>query len=135
MRALLKILAGIIVLLLISLYVFTSGKISIAKTIYIRCTATAVTRTLSDTSQWAKWWPKNGTADSDGSFVYKNIRYQPGERYYNGLSVTIELEKLKLSGRLNVFILTPDSTAIQWVGNSSSSLNPIKRITRFNDSK
>jgi len=130
-----KILAGIVVLLLIGFYVFVPGKISIAKSTYTRCAATAVIRSLSDTSNWAKWWPKNGTTGSDGSFIYKNIKYLPGDKYYNGISVSIESGKLKLSGRLNVFHLTPDSTAIQWIGNSASSLNPIKRMNQFNESK
>ena len=130
MRKLWISLAVVFFLLLGSFYIFFPSKISFDDTTTARCTSVGAARTLADQSTWKKWWPSAGQSEADGTFTYNHVRYHVGEKYYNGVAVSIETDNLKITSRINVFHLTTDSTAIEWVATGHSSLNPLKKLNQ-----
>jgi effector-binding domain-containing protein len=133
MRKWLLGLLTILVLLLISIYIFIPAQIKISGNVLTGCDDKNIDRFLHDQQKWASWWPDQTTnkLGADSSINYNGFNYKLTEPLANGGE--IELIKKEEKFKLSVFLfpINKDSTAIIWQTGFAASNNPIKRIVQY----
>ncbi|MEO8712945.1 MAG: GyrI-like domain-containing protein [Parafilimonas sp.] len=130
-----KWIAGILivaVLFSLATYLLIPSVLTVSNIVYCKTTLHGAYRTLITKTQWEKWWVnKNVTGDS--VFEYMGDTYQLTDTYLNGAEVTIHHNIDTLKTEMRTLDLPDDSVAVTWKFSMNTSINPFKRISRYND--
>lgn len=114
-------LSILVVLSVISIYIFIPSNLSISAVKGFNCTASGSFRTLSDQGKWAKWFPSS--LDTNNYTINKLL--------LNTLYITIHNENDTIKSIIQLLPFSPDSTIIQWKCDMPTSNNPFNRIQRY----
>ncbi len=122
----------------ISAYIFIPAKIDFRKAIFIKVKQPIANRLLTDDSNWNKWWPKQNnqskqdtTVTTEANFSYKSYRYAVILKMIQGDSIIISNNSIRINSLLNIIPISSDSVAVQWIGQSETTSNPIKRFENY----
>ncbi len=123
------ILFVIIFLGVASIYIFIPGEISLVRVSYVKANQNATLRSLSDKTNWVKWWPSSETKlGTDTTFSYKNVDYAVNKK--TGGSI-IKYKKSVINSELIVLPFNSDSIAIAWKSQTATGLNPLQKINSY----
>jgi hypothetical protein len=126
-----KIIIGLILsilFLLAAVYLFIPGKIRLENTVNVSAALPAISRVLSDSSSWSKWWPGK-------TLTYSGKKYKV---YGNALSVVdvdIYSGSDTIKTHIELVLVNGDSTTITWVAEKPSGSNPFKRLSAYQNAK
>lgn len=125
-----KIILTLVILLLLvgSVYVFIPNIIILKSTASISTSQKGLHRMLLNKKNIATWWP--GTTSND-SFYLNGYQYQIYENSVSLLPIIIDSKESSVKSTL--FLLSPqkDSVNLNWVANTISSYNPLKRFSAY----
>jgi hypothetical protein len=126
-------LLAVLVLLMISIYVFIPGQIRISDNVLTGCDNKNVSVFLHDQEKWMRWWPKQAaTITSTDSFVnYNDGRYKLTKPLADGGEIQLIRQSDKFETIVFVLPVNKDSTAVVWQTSFPASLNPVKRIALY----
>jgi hypothetical protein len=130
-----KWIAGILivaVLFSLATYFFIPSVLTISNIVYCKTTLNGAHRTIISTPQWKKWWI-NKNAATDSTFEYMGDTYQLTNAYFNGAEITIQHHNNIIKTQMRALDLPDDSVAVTWKFTMNTSINPFKRISRYND--
>ena len=124
------ILLSVVILLIVSVYIFIPGTLIISSVSMINCNTNAAERILSDTAAWKKWWP----SEKKGSeFFYKNYSFSISQILPNIIGITIKKNHSSIPSTLLKLPVGKDSTAMQWQCNLFAGNNPAKRFLKYQE--
>lgn len=133
MKRIFGVLLIVILLFLISIYIFIPRNIIISKVTLINCNTEAVSRMVLYPANWQKWTSKapSFAANSPATgnlFTHKGTSYQITKLLHNSIDVLIKSKNSKTNSVINILPLPADSTAVQWKTNIITGFNPFERI-------
>jgi len=118
----------LLVLILVSAYVFIPKTIMLNAAIGVKASRPGLYRMLFDKANIAKWWPgKVG----DESFFLNNTNYSFHKENITIIPVTVKGQEINSTVSLFLTAITADSTQLDWVGSISTSYNPVKRYITY----
>jgi len=117
---LLLALAIIIILAIISSYIFIPSTLPISKITYIQATQSGAIRTISNTNKWKDW------ASNNNGFTF-----HPDKTLIDITGVIIRSPDDSIYSTIAVLPLKVDSIAIQWKCILQTGNNPITRIQQY----
>jgi hypothetical protein len=129
--------AVLLVFLLISIYIFIPGKVSVSTISPINATTNGSLRCLSDKVNWEKWWPAkdstapNGMQADPDNFVFNGYTYRITQRLYRGFDVLIQHNGTNIESRISMMPISVDSIAVEWQCVLTPGLNPVKRLLDY----
>jgi hypothetical protein len=138
MKKWLLITAGILVLLLTSVYVFFPKLLHISNIEQINCNINSVNRFVMVEDKWARWWP--GTVEHDSLsnknvFIYNGYKYIiTGNRYY-AVAIQTHDNELAIDGTIFFLPMSIDSVQAEWKYSLETNSNPINRIHLYRETK
>ncbi|MBV9963628.1 MAG: hypothetical protein JO072_15395 [Parafilimonas sp.] len=130
----LLILAAILLIVIISIYVFIPSGIQVSAVTKAKTTMGGAYRTLTSKQQWQKWWNYNDNetpVNTDTSFTTDNYTYSLSEAGIDNILVSIQNNKKIVKSKLTLFQLPIDSIGIIWQCTFPSTNNPITRIQQY----
>jgi hypothetical protein len=114
------IIAAFILMMLIgSLYIFIPNIVRLKSSTGIKTTQKGLQRMLLNNKNVANWWP--GTINKD-SFYDNSITLLP---------IIIENKETSIKSTLFLISIQTDSLNLEWVAQTISSYNPVKRFTSY----
>jgi hypothetical protein len=135
-----KWLVGLLIALVVlisSVYVLIPGELRVSKLISANLPSAAVSRYLTDSDQWTKWWP-----DSNKGFVEHNVyklkdfTFHMENAWFNqGMNVIIRKEGSDINSTINILPLALDSVSLLWKCSLETSDSPFERIKRYQEAK
>jgi hypothetical protein len=132
MKRALLFFAGLIVVLLISVYVFIPGRIRTSYSVVIRCTPAAISPFLHHYKEWKLWWPlPYNMVSGDSSFMYKKYNYKLITPLTDGVEIEIVGKGDRFNTRILLISLGTDSVRAEWQITSTSGIDPFKRINMY----
>jgi hypothetical protein len=129
----LLLLLGVVVLIC-SIYILISSKLTISKAVIANCNLSAADRCFSNISRWVEWWP--GTPSSglthDTSFTYNGCTYRITGLFYNDVHLSIQCaDNSTINSNILIAPLEGDSILIVWNDSIPGSYNLLKKILLF----
>jgi effector-binding domain-containing protein len=123
----------ILVLLVISAYIFIPTQIKISGNTLTGCDNKNISLFLHDQQKWALWWPQQpeNKIEADSSFNYKDYHYRLTKPLSHGGEMQLIKKGTKFKISVSLFPINNDTTAIAWQTGFTASNNPIKRITQY----
>lgn len=118
---------------LISIYIFIPKEIKLSKVVAVNCSINAGTRFIMDTSQWIKWWPSNANSVNRKQQLleWNQASHQADQALFNGFGIQTSFQKRNIKGELIFAQLGLDSMAIFWNYQLVSGWSPLKRIQDY----
>lgn len=133
-----KVIFGLIfliVLAIVSVYIFIPKRINIAAATVIKMAPAALYRYLSDEEQWQKWWPvsyqQKRVTDQNNHPVLNEFSYRLSKKLYNAADVEILKNNEVVNGKIFLIPITTDSLIVRWQSVLATSLNPFTRISQY----
>jgi len=126
-------LVSLLLLFLISIYVYIPGKIFVIKSISVNANQNGVYRFLSDDLNWKKWWPDPVFFQEGTSIVfqYGNYQFKKSKHLYNSFEIAIRKNKNIDSSLLRIFSISNDSIKIEWNLTINTGSNPFNKISNY----
>jgi len=132
MKKALFFFGGLIILLLLSAYVFIPDTIRFSNIVSVECTPNGISTVLHHYEKWKFWWPRSdGAFMSDSSFNYKNYHYKLITPLTDGANIELYKKEDRFTTRVLVVSLGRDSVSLEWSAGLITSLNPFKRIAQY----
>ncbi|WP_026260425.1 hypothetical protein [Segetibacter koreensis] len=126
----------LVVLTLISIYLFIPTRLEISTVTVMKANTNALFRYLSDENKWEKWWPVDREEESINANApprLNNYTYRVSKKLYNAVEIeTIQKNQL-VPGKIIILPITEDSLIVQWKSSITTSLNPFTRIEEYRD--
>jgi len=136
----LSVLVIVLILLVVTPYIFIPSKLTIASVGITPCSLPGVFRSLTKKDDWAKWWPgpdgKNMPFCTDFvecKFKFRGYTYSVTNKYYNALSIEISNGNQDYDSRIDLISIHGDSTNIRWSYSVHTSHNPMERIKNYRE--
>jgi hypothetical protein len=127
----------VVILIITSTYFLIPGTIHFTNSLYIKANREGLYRNLINEETWRKWWPgtfgEAGTATLD--FFYKNSTYSIGEKTGSSIIIPVVHKDIRTITSLLLIRKNIDSTELVWEGDIPTTLNPVKRVQVYFDSK
>jgi hypothetical protein len=131
-----KWIVGLLVILILgvlSVYIFIPAKIVISNISSAEATLTGEFRYMGSEEGWEKWW-----RDSDGKlhvkgtlFMYGSSAFHLTKQSYNAVGIDIEQGGLKVPSTINLVSFALDSTGAIWSCEMPSGFNPLTRLKNY----
>ena len=132
MKRLLLFLPAIIILPLISVYIFIPPTIRVSNNISLECTTNGLSTVLQQYEKWGSWWPqKEAFSIEDSSYIYKDYRYKLITPLTDGAIIDVSNSKDHFETRMIIIPQGRDSVTLEWQANFISGINPFKRISQY----
>lgn len=116
-------------------YLFIPRDFIFRNTISISTNPSGFHRTFFDNTDWSAWWPGENKASTSPNgfpcFSFKGSTYSIVEKRINALVVSISSNTSSTNTLLNIVPVTDDSVQLIWIGKSSVSVNPFKRLKSY----
>ncbi len=139
MKKWLLALPVVLLLLILSIYIFIPGKLTISRFVLVNVAPNSAYRVLADKSKWIKWWPRpNHHSNSDGpndSFNYNGYDFRVQKILYNAVDVSIAADTIQRHSKIFIIPFSSDSLAVKWECSFSTSYNLFKRIQQYRDAR
>ncbi len=123
----------ILILGILSIYIFIPSKIVISNISSAEATITGEFRYIGSEVAWEKWW-----RDSDGKphvkgspFTYGSSVFHLTRQAYNAVGIDIEQAGMKVPGTINLVSFALDSTGAIWSCQMPAGLNPVRRLRNY----
>ena len=124
--------ALLLVLFIVSTYIFIPSKIIVARTIITTANPLAAYRFLSNDSNWVSWWPGSVTNTADHAvFEAGGYQFRKTSALFESFDILISKGESSEKSLLYLFSLGPDSTRIKWSTAVSSGNNPFGRVRNY----
>ena len=129
------------VLGLISIYVFIPGQFNISTAIVIPASENGTQRFALDKTHWPKWWNYSGDSTlpaskiQTDSFTMKGDVYILTESFYKSAKIIIRHKNQQVESNLMIIPLQIDSTGIEWKYSVTTSNNPFRRFSQYQEAK
>jgi hypothetical protein len=135
-----KILAGLILIILIaiiSVYLFIPGSINVKKQVQLHTNSKAIHRAILDENHWPEFWPiaQNTGNPLKFSFEFNERKYAIRDKKINSVIIDIIEKADTISSQLNILMIRADSVELSWETDLSTSSNPFRRFQVLNKSK
>lgn len=128
-----KLIIGVILsatLLILSLYIFIPGKVKINESVIVNVPLPAMSRLLSGSANWAKWWP------GDPALGFNKNKFAIRAYTPTAFVIVISMPNDSLKTQLLLSFITDDSILINWQTDARvTSSNPILRYAIYRKSK
>lgn len=129
MKKLLIAALVILVLFLVSVYVFIPSVIDISRTVVTAANTPGVYRKLQDEKTWAK---AIDSANNSGSNISHNgFSFILNKGVFDDISIQLSHGNDTINTLFKCLSVNMDSTGLQWTTQIATSANPIKRIQQF----
>ena len=126
-RILLSIL-GIMLLLIIILFLLPSNKTT-TQTITVECPNNAVTRDISNSANWIKWWP--GKKVNDSSYLLNNIEIHIKTVLLNGFKASSKNNNINCLIDFSFGIINSFTTQLTLSISCNFSKNPFTKAIQY----
>ena len=123
----------IVVIAIASVYIWIPARIMVHSSTGIGFKRAGFERIMMDEKNWIRWWPKENPGQQE--LLYKGRTYVIQEKKLTSFEIVITDPKKQIGSSLNIFYANKDSAILEWSGVVETSLNPIKRIQQFRESK
>src|SRR6476661_9493871 len=129
----------LLLLALISVYLFLPSRFNLTYSGYLNATTKNVTSTLHQPASWNRWWPEPGVKmDKDSFYLNGDWGYKLSEPLADGAKILVRKSGRTYSTRI---ILIPndetdssgEALSLQWEADFHYSLNPFERIQGYFD--
>lgn len=132
MKKIAIIVLSILLLILISVYLFIPRQIRIASHMQLPVSQEALQRVLANDSNWYKWWPGETNRNGDSiTYLLSGRQYKLHDAKVLSLPVLISDGNFSLPAEMVLLKVNTDSVIIQVSAAISSSSNPISRVKDF----
>ncbi|MCY7292348.1 MAG: hypothetical protein LH615_09225 [Ferruginibacter sp.] len=135
MKKIIFISGLIVIVVIISSFIFIPDTLVVSKVIYVESSDRIVYDYLLTNKNKTKWWPENLDQDlksSDStSFNYQKTNFKFFDAKFNSNQVIISKGDNVFSGTISSFFESKNSLKIVWRVSLKNNLNPIKRILNF----
>jgi effector-binding domain-containing protein len=123
----------ILILLVISAYIFIPNEIKISGNTLTGCNNKNISFFLHNQRKWALWWPQQqvNKIEADSSFNYNDYHYKLMKPLTHGGEIQLIKKEDKFKISVFLFPVNNDTTAIAWQTGFAASNNPIKRIAQY----
>lgn len=128
------ILFFLVVLTLVSIYIFIPARLNISAATAMRANTNALFKYLSDQTKWDKWWPnesKEEPVSLDNPPKFNNYTYKVTKKLYNAVEVETIKEAQIIAGKIIIIPIAEDSLIVQWQDTFKTSINPLIRIKQY----
>lgn len=126
---------AIIVMLVLTAFIFIPANLTVSLNSIMNANQTATYRVLGDNENWPGWWPGllkfQDTVKTPVSFNYKGNNYKVTKKLFNALEIGITNSNQKLNSRIFILPVNKDSIALHWETIIVTSKNPIKRAFQY----
>jgi len=124
--------ALLVLLFIVSTYIFIPSQIIVARTITATANPIATYRFLANDSNWASWWPGSvGNAANHAVFEAGGYQFRKTSNMYEYFDILISKGGSTEKSLLYLFTLGLDSIRIKWSTAISSGNNPFSRIRNY----
>jgi hypothetical protein len=123
----------ILVLGVVSVYIFIPAKIVITNISPAEATITGEYRYISQEENWEKWWlDADGKSHKKGEpFTFGTNEFRINRRSYNAVGIDIRQSGTDIPSFLNLISFAIDSTGAVWSCEMPSSFNPFTRVKNY----
>jgi hypothetical protein len=129
-----KWLIGLLLVLVLAtaaVYIFIPSEIRVRKVMVIRANEKGIYPFIQSIEGIAKWWPEKKTTGSN--FIFGNGNYTFAEPMLHGMKISIAKSSNNFNSEIQVAALAIDSLEIVWSTSFSAGINPLSRITAYNN--
>lgn len=133
-----KWIVGIIVLLVLSVlavYIFIPNKIVVSQSASFATNRGGFYRNVMEQVNWAKWWPGDKKDSAQHIFRFNDFTYTVKDRQISSLVIDVKNDKLNYASSFTMIAPTTDSVTVSWENSIASSMNPLERISIYQQSK
>jgi len=134
MKKLLALVLAVLVLTVISAYIFIPSKIVVSNVRYITAYQNAAIKFINDSAMFNSWW-RTVAVKEDTNYNYQGYVYHIKNTLSNLAEIKIQPAGENLTSALVCLNIYLDSSAIQWSTEIDASLNPIERVLQYNKAK
>ena len=137
MKTISIITSVLIIVLLISIYVFIPAELTVTKVAVVNCSPEAAYRTLSSINDGKKWWSdssNNGTFTANGSKSYFTLNkdtFQITSKLHSTFEIVIKSDAEVRKTVLHILPISFDTVALQWKTSFFAGINPLTRIRHY----
>ena len=117
-------------------YFLIPNTVTLKSNVTIKITRQGLYRMLLDEGSLSKWWPGSINKDpAKNIFSLNGYSYKIGDNNISLLPVTITNNTSQLNTSLYLIPLQNGIVQLQWLGEFSTSCNPLKRFIAFREAK
>jgi hypothetical protein len=130
-------LAVLLILGLAAIYYYIPGTLLISEAVSANVTPEGAYRSLSDSSNWNKWWPHDAPGNdprADNAHLplrYNNDSYIITKRLHNWYEIQVGNNGITVTSNLYLFPMPNKTTMAKWECSISPGNNPIKRVVQY----
>lgn len=129
------ILLSVIVLLVLALIASTfifPKKLNVNSSVFYKANAQGVFSYLTNTDNWAKWWPGSiNDIKENKNFRFNENKFEISKILYHAFEINIISNKKTYPAHIKVISATFDSTVIEFTTEMESGSDPISRISNY----
>lgn len=119
------IITFLLVLAVVSTYIFVPSELNIVNTELVHCNAGGASRVINEDSNWRKWQYEDGV---------EGETFRVAGKFYRETVVNIERAGIMIPGKITILHLrNVDSIALRWRCSFASSFNPLKRVIQYRE--
>ncbi len=136
MKKILTVIAVLLVLFLLSTFIFIPRHLTVSKVTIVKANENAIMRNLSDYAKWKKWWPSKKILQNQKTFYrYNDFTYNINRVLYRSVKVNTINGSHAFDGEIVIIPIAPDSVAVQWKSDIETSANPFTKILKYQQAK
>ncbi len=122
---------AILLLAVGAIYLFIPSDLKISRTIRMEANKEALYRKLSQSANWADWWPGSNTPHETGAWEMDGALFQPLEQKMLSLSVLLKEGSVETTADLTLIAIKTDSCLLHIETGFPASNNPFSRVANY----
>ena len=134
MKKILLISGSLLLLFLLSIYLFIPRIISIQSRIHISASDVNALKYISTSAGWGKWWPETNSIQKKNKmaeFCYQTFCYQIIKTSNSGADINLETEDINSTTLLRYMPIGRDSVEVSLQTELQSGNSPLKRVLNY----
>lgn len=135
-----KVLLGLFLLVILTVtavFIFIPSQLHISAVTVMKTNTNSLYRYLSDEANWKKWWPNDSQekelTDETNHPTFNDFTYRLSKKLYNAIDVQMVKKDQVIDGKILIIQVAQDSAIVQWQSALTTSLNPVKRLLRYQE--
>ena len=121
----------LILALIGSLFIFPR-KLNVNSSLYYNANAHGVFSFLTDTNNWAKWWPGNFNAiQKNKGLEFRKNQYDISKILYHAFELNVISNQKIYPAHIKVISASVDSTVLEFTTEMESGFDPFSRISNY----
>lgn len=126
-----------VILMITAVFVFIPYQLHISAVTVMKTNTNSLYRYLSDETNWKKWWPNESQekqlTNETNHLTFNNFTYRLSKKLYNAVDVQMIKKDQVIDGKILIIQVAEDSLIVQWRSALTTSLNPVKRLLRYQE--